>query len=464
MAPIGRKRIAVALAAGATLALGLAAPAHAARIGVPTNLNAAGQACTAVGTPAGCTAASADPPGWFVLERLDSGSANGDIVHQVRFFVEVTGTTLDVLVFDAGLSGARDLGRTVDTRYRLLDPNGNVKGSGPGPGGSGAVVIGADTAALTEDRLARFTCRQNNAPTFVTPDAAFGNNNRIWGTATGNNRCTALAPGLYIFEVTIQGSTGDPTYEGRNAFGVEFRDSTGNPYSAYTIGNADNTIATVAATDTSMITGAVAGDRPTANVSGHTAFFPYVNRGCTIDTINFDLDADNAEGNGSVATLVDTLGAATDLARSNSDNVATTTVSVEPAGVTNLDSNNYGMFTLRTQLDEWATAQNHVDWRVADFQGSTAGTPTNYPRRPTSPIRTYLPNDYSACATSGCTLTAPQEPILAASAVLLSGENPPLPGGTATRFALTATVANPGTTAITNVQTTRKFLSIDLLQ
>jgi hypothetical protein len=179
-----------------------------------------------------------------------------------------------------------------------------------------------------------------------------------------------------------------------------------------------------------------------------------VSRGCTVEAINFDLDADNAEGNGSVASMTDTLGAASDLARSNNDNVASTTVTVEPTGATNLVSNNYGMFTLRTQLDEWATAQNHVDWRIADFVGSIAGVPASYPRRPTAPLRTYLPNDYSSCATSGCALTAPQEPVLAASAVLLSGENPPQPGGAATRFAITATVANLGPTAIANVQIT----------
>jgi uncharacterized repeat protein (TIGR01451 family) len=443
VARTGRHTIAVALAAGATLGIGLAAPAHAARFGIPTNLNAGGQVCTAVGTPAGCTAVSADPPGWFVLERLDSGSANGDVVHQIRFFVEVTGTTLDVRVFDAGPSSARDLGRDVQIRYRLRNPNNNTIAT--------ATVTADD--AVTQNRLARFACQDgSNTAVFRTPDTAFSATNRIFGTGTG--RCAALSQGLYIFEVRIQGSTGDPTYEGRNAFGVEFLDAAGSPYSAFTIGDADDRIDRVATTDTSMITGAVAGDRPTANVSGYTAFFPYVNRGCTIEASNFDLDADTAEGNGSVATLVDAFGAASDLARSNNDDVATTTVSVEPAGVTNLDSNNYGMFTLRTQLDEWATAQNHVDWRIADFRGSTAGTPSNYPRHPTSPIRMYLPNDYSACTTSGCALTAPQEPVLAASAVLLGGENPPLPGGAATRFALTATVANLGTTAITNVQIT----------
>src|SRR4029078_10250443 len=133
----------------------------------------------------------------------------------------------------------------------------------------------------------------------------------------------------------------------------------------------------------------------------------------------------NAEGNGSIATIVDTLGSATNLARSNNDSVAATTVGVEAATIANPISNNYGMYTLTTQLDEWATAQNHVDWRIADFQGATAGAPANLPRHPPSPIRSYLPNAYSAWGASAPPLTAPREPVLAGSAVLVSGENPP---------------------------------------
>src|SRR5215831_15414604 len=134
--------------AGCLLALfiSLAAPARAAIYGVPTNLNAAGQV----------TAASVDPPGWLVLERLNSGSANGDVVHQIRFFVEVTGTTLDVRVFDPGLgspttvaSGARDLGNPVTFQYRLLSPSGAVKG----------VLTIADDTAATENTLVRFACQ-----------------------------------------------------------------------------------------------------------------------------------------------------------------------------------------------------------------------------------------------------------------------------------------------------------------
>jgi hypothetical protein len=426
------------------IALAFAPTARAAIFGVPTNLNAAGEVCTAVGTPAGCTAVSADPPGWLVLERTNSGSANGDVVKQIRFFVEVTGTTLDIRVFDAGLSNGRDLGNPVTVQYRLRNP--------PNTATLGVLTIGADVAGLTEDRLARFSCQDagGTAAVFTAPNAAASATNRVWGAGTGGN-CVALSPGLYIFEVTAQTTA---AVEGRNAFGVEFRNAAGTPYNAYTIGAADDTINAAAAADTSMIVGGVAGDRPTANVSGAATFYAYVNRGCSIEASNFDLDANNAEGNGSVATIVDTLGTAANLTRSNNDNVAATTVTVEASTIANPISNNYGMYTLTTQLDEWATAQNHVDWRIADFQGATAGVPANLPRHPSSPIRSYLPNAYSACGASGCALTAPQEPVLAGSAVLVSGENPPLPGGATTRFAITATVANPSTTTAFAVQIT----------
>ena len=160
-----------ALAGAVALALGVAAPADAARFGVPTNLDAAGQV----------TAASADPPGWFVLERLDSGSQNGDVVKQLRLFVEVTGTTLDVRVFDAGLSGARDLGRPVQFRYRLRDPDDNTIAT---------ATVTTDTAT-TEDRLARFACQDGSATAvFRAPNTPFGATNRIFGA--GNGTCAAL--------------------------------------------------------------------------------------------------------------------------------------------------------------------------------------------------------------------------------------------------------------------------------
>ena len=187
------------------LALICAGPVESAIFGVPTSLNAAGQVCTAVGTPAGCTAVSADPPGWLVLERLNSGSANGDVVKQVRFFVEVTGSTLDTRVFDAGLSNGRDLGNPVTFQYRLRNPTNTAT--------LGVLTIGADTAGLTEGRLARFACQDAAAAVFRVPNAALGATHRVWGGGAGN--CAALAPGLYIFEVTAQTNA---NVEGRNAF------------------------------------------------------------------------------------------------------------------------------------------------------------------------------------------------------------------------------------------------------
>jgi len=434
----GTRRRRLSLRQAATLVAGAASLAlfpsilHAAIFGVPTNLN-----------PDGTTSASStDPPGWFVLERQNSGSGNGDVVKQIRLFVEVTGTTLDVRVFDAGLSGARDLGNVANTRYRLYSPAGAVLG--------GSVTLGADSAAVTQNRLARFACVDGGAPAFRVPNLGLGAiNHRIWGTGAGN--CVALAPGVYVFEISIQGNAAT---EGRNAFGVEFLDASGNPYNAYTIGSADNTIAPPAAGDTSMIVGAVLGETPVAATSGPVVFYPYVNRGCTVEASNFDLDADTADGNGSTASMVDTAGALTGLARSNHDDTASTTVVVEPTGAANLESLNYGMFTLENLVDDAATPLNHVDWRIADFQGSTAGTPANFPRQVTSPIRTYLPNGYSGCGGSGCSMVAPAEPVLLSSVRVVSGENPPLPGGATTRLVLTSTVYNQSTLPLTNVQIT----------
>jgi uncharacterized repeat protein (TIGR01451 family) len=407
------------------------APARAAIFGVPTNLNADGTT----------SAASADPPGWLVLERQNSGSANGDVVKQIRFFIEVTGPTLDVRVFDAGLSGARDLGNAVNTRYALHSPTGATLGGG-------TLTIGADTAT-TEDRLARFACRQSNTPVFQTIDATLNANNRIWGTATGN--CAPLAAGVYVFEISIQSNAAT---EGRNAFGVQFVDSAGTPYNAYTIGNADNTISPPAPTDTSLIVGAVNGDRPVASTSGPVVFYPYVDRGCSVQASNFDLDANSPDGNGSSASMLDALGVTTGLAPSNDNDNATTTVVVEPTGSANYESLNYGMFRLDTVLDDSATPFNHVDWRIADFQGSIAGVPANFPRRPTNPIRTYVPSGYSGCGPSGCAMVAPAEPVLLSSTRVVSGENPPLPGGASTRLLLTSTVYNQSSLPLSNVQIT----------
>ena len=90
-------------------------PAHAATFGVPTNLDpVCGQT----------TVSSANPQGWFYLTSTDSPPEDGELVHQIRLFIEVTGTTLDVRVFDPGTSDARDEDDDNDMRttYQLRNP------------------------------------------------------------------------------------------------------------------------------------------------------------------------------------------------------------------------------------------------------------------------------------------------------------------------------------------------------
>ena len=92
--------------------LALAVPCAAGIYGVPTNLAADGSAGNA----------SVNPPGFFNLDGLGSGFDGGDGVHQLRLKIEVTGTTLDVRIFDPGSSGSRDVGNAAtvtNTRYTL---------------------------------------------------------------------------------------------------------------------------------------------------------------------------------------------------------------------------------------------------------------------------------------------------------------------------------------------------------
>ena len=120
--------------------LALAVPCAAGIYGVPTNLSAAG-------IPGN---ASINPPGYFNLDGLGSGFDGGDGVHQLRLKIEVTGTSLDVMIFDPGTSGSRDIGSggaVTNTRYTLLDPSGATIAT---------LLIGNDNAT-TDTRLVRLT-------------------------------------------------------------------------------------------------------------------------------------------------------------------------------------------------------------------------------------------------------------------------------------------------------------------
>ena len=440
----------------------LASPASAGIWGVPTNLNANGTT----------SATSANPPGWFTLERQNSPTQDGDTVHQIRFFIEVTGTTLDIKVFDPGTgpasanttNGARDLNSSAppNTRYTLYDPSGAVYNAGGGGAEGQAKNITSDLTAavggdaITEDRLVRFSCNSNAAPTWTAANAgaAFGNG--------AGNCATALAPGVWIFEATV---TNTATALAVNAFGLSVTDAVGAPYNVYTTGLSDN-VDTVSTNETAFLVGTLNGSAPTAAIAMPMVLYPYVNRGCTMGTSNFDDDLNTAAGNGSSGSITDPLGTTTSLTMSNNDTSVNDTITVEPTAGFNLTANNYGLFTVQHFPDNVATAQNFIDWRFADWRGFTSngnsdsGAGFFLPPNPVDPLRVYIPNSYSACSfAAGCTMGAPPaEPYLTSSAVVVSGPNPPVAGST-TRYLVSASVYNPTGSALSDVFAVLPILS-----
>jgi hypothetical protein len=103
----------------------------------------------------------------------------GDAIHTMTFKIEVTGTTLDVQVFDAGRNGARDTVRTgtTPTTYTLRRPDGTTLAT---------TTINNDNGT-TQNALARLT-----AAGFQTP---------------GASAPFAVQPGLFELTIATGGGT-----------------------------------------------------------------------------------------------------------------------------------------------------------------------------------------------------------------------------------------------------------------
>ena len=402
-----------ALLAGTFLLVGAAT--HAGTFGVPTNLDP---------TTGATTVTTVNPPGWFVLTGSSAANSLGDTVHQLRLFIEVEdrgviGTadeTLDIKVFDAGTSGARDALGTLasTTQYQVFPPTGAALVN---------FTITTDNAT-TQGRLARLS----STGAFTAPTA---------GTAFTNR-----AAGLYELRITV--GSGNDT----NAFGVEITNGAGYQYNVYTVGSS-NTAATAFVAGT--VTG---GTAPYASTIAPMVLFPYVTQGCSIATSNYDMDANVAAGAGSSAGVVDALGATTALDASSDQLHIENTVMVEPTTTLNTASTNYGIWRLTNGT---GTNDNRaIDWRIANFQGWNTN-PLALPRDPAQPVRMYLPNGYAPTSGNANT-TAPLEPLLATSVVVVSGANPPQ-AGVVTRYLITATANNPTASAIGSVVVTIPFMT-----
>jgi uncharacterized repeat protein (TIGR01451 family) len=417
-----RVLVLVALSAGVPLS------ARAGVFGVPTNLSIDGQRCTGSGAPvASCTSASVNPPGFFDIYSTASAAGTGDTVHQVKLFIEVTpaasgNTVLDVKVFDAGGDGALDTvsGATISTRYELFDPSKSLVNT---------LTLAGDSGT-TDNRLARLSCNTTagGAATFTAANAG-----TAFGSSTG--ACASLAAGLYELRIsTTAGGNGSA-----NVFGVDVRDGSGAHYNVFVGADSDATNGTIALNESALLLG----PQGSAASSAPALFYPFVDRGCTVQPSNYDSDSSGTKN------LVDVLGTSTSLAASGDAAASTPTVTFQNTAQANTQSVDYGLWRLTDDIVAGGTQA--LDWRFSDYLGSTSNG-AGFPVDPLRPVRMYLPNGYAPAA-GNPNGVAPVEPILATSAVVVSGANPPTVNAL-TRYLITSTVSNPTASALTNVQIT----------
>ncbi len=379
----------VAAAFVSLAALTLPAVAHAGVLGVPVTVSATG---TVTG----------DPPGMFAITGQGLGVGDGDSTHQMRFFIEVTGTTLDIRVFDAGASGSRDDPTIGNTTYALISPTGTTLGS---------VSIGLETPLVTDNRVARFP---------PSPAILF----TALNVGTG---FTGLTPGLYEFRVTATDST-----VMANWFGIDIRSGTAAAaphYNVY-IYSLDDDLTPPVAADTSLV---LSGD-----LGANTVFYPFVNRGCAASISDTDGDSTGSASFNSILTSGNAITVSANGA--HTETAMTIHTSGTANGVQTL-VNNYGMWAVQPDFNDG----NFTDWRVADFQ-LWEDNAANRPRDPNDPIRTYLPNGYTGGGIANH--TAPSEPVLTAIYSIVSGANPPAVS-VVSRVQVTVPLQNNGPAALT---------------
>ncbi len=380
---------------------------NAGTFGVPTALDADGTV----------SAASVNPPGWLEVFGTNAAAALGDVVHEQRFYVEVTGTTLDIRIFDPGRGPtARDFNTAnaaadqTTMTFQLVNP--------AGVGGTlFSLPSDVDTGAnQTDNRLVRL------APSgFQTLDS----------TSVQNTNFSGLTPGVYQFRVVATGGT-----QG-NVYGVDFRVSKANQahYNVYVLGQS--------APLSGFLTGAnINTTAPGAGITGPISVFPWVNRGCSMQSSNYDGDLTAS------ASVIDALGAATAVPLSADSARVEGTQTIETTTAQNTQIDNYGLWELRFDP---GTA-NGIDWRFADFSLWSNNPAAPSLRNPNNGIRMYLPNGYTPTAGANGAVK-PQKPVLRLGAAVLSGPNPPVVGSL-TRFVLTASLKNSTALALSNAQIT----------
>lgn len=373
--------------------------AFAATFGVPTNLTAAGVTQTS----------SVNPPGFVEIFGTSANDNLGDTVHENRWYIQVTGTQLDIRIFDPGASGARDFTGTigVTTRFRLYNAAGTVIGD---------ESIGDDVttgANITDNRLVRMS-----GNVFVN---------------LGSGNAYTVTPGIYELRVTT--GTGN---EG-NFYGLDIRNGTQTNAAHYAVYTELRTSGDAAGF---LSGGNTAAGTPSGSITPPVTAFLNVNRGCALNVNNFDGDG---QENASLTPVDGT--PAQNITLGGDDVGVVQTNIVELTTAQNILVNNYGLWSF--QFDPGDT--NAIDWSFADFAGWT-NTVTNGPRNPTNPLRLFLPNGYTPVS-GNANAVAPGVPSIALGAAVVSGANPPTANNT-TRFTVTLATRNNTAANMTAVQFT----------
>ena len=322
-----------------------------------------------------------DPSGYFILTGPDIQQLTmdwGDTRHFIDFYIEVTGFSLTVGIYDPGLISATpenlDLyfsGTIGSVTYTLDDPSGATIAQ---------ETYQSDTEGATGTNLNLVTLYDGSAE-----------------------------PGLYHLNVTMDDTT--ETDEDINAFGVSVPGY--NFYSYYFTGGESN----------------LAG----ASITEPLTLYPLVlhstpgifedNDITGVDTLNGDMDsADNDPPPDIRIETPSNRGA--DLQPSQDNQLFTT--NLRGIDVDNMDGTDYGIWELRvTNLDhvmEGANDLNIFTFQICDYEsGIQAEDFPVLPGDPGNPVRLYYPGEAGF---------PPVKETMVHHARVVSGPDPPLVGGT----------------------------------
>jgi hypothetical protein len=359
-------------------------PASAARFGVP--------------------AGPLDPSGYFILTGPDvpiqpmDNLSWGDKRHAIDFYIEVTGYTLTVGIFDPGLvsatAGNLDLffsGTVGQVTYTLYDASAAQIAQG---------IYQSDTEGPGGTNLALVTLYDGPAQ-----------------------------PGLYRLNVTMDDTATDD--EDINAFGVSVP---GYDFYSYYFTGGESNLAGATVTEPIVVYPLILSSTP-AEFGGDPI--------TGIDVINFDMDSAGTTAPPDIR--IETSGTRGANLNPSQDNGLFTT-NLRGIDVGNMDGRDYGVYKLKTwNLSQVMEGANDLEVYTVQICNYGSGViPDEFPilpGDPRNPYRIYYPRDDG---------TIPRKETMVHSAAVVAGPDPPLVGAGSV-IEVTLEIRNPSGYDLTEI-------------